>query len=451
MSIYRQIPSVDKIISDQNLSPFLEEYGHALLVETIRDVLQEVRKTIEADKETPDYDLILNKIKNKLLQGTIPSLKPVINASGVLLHTNLGRAPLSSDALSAIQSVASAYSNLEYDLGKGSRGKRDVHAADLLCQLTGAEAALVVNNNAGAVMLILAALANRKKVAISRSQLVEIGGGFRIPEVMRLSGAKLLEIGTTNRTHLEDYRSAIKEGASLILLAHQSNFKIIGFTSAPDLTEITQLARENNIPTVFDLGSGALLAMEDFGLKHEMTVQEALQAGVDVVSFSGDKLLGGPQAGLIVGKAELIARIRKHPFYRALRADKLCLAALNATLLAYLKGKACQQIPILSMLSNTADELKAKAEAWQKQLGTGSVVPSLSTIGGGSLPEQEVATWCLALKPGSLSRFSRRLRQADPAIIGKIENNQLLFDPRTVLPEQEGVLLEQLKQALSEE
>lgn len=451
MSIYRQIPSVDKILSDQNLSPFLEDYGHALLVEAVRDVLQEVRKTIEMGQDAPNYDHILNKIKNKLIQESIPSLKPVINASGVVLHTNLGRAPLSSDALSAIQSVASAYSNLEYDLEKGSRGKRDVHAADMLCQLTGAEAALVVNNNAGAVMLILAALANRKKVAISRSQLVEIGGGFRIPEVMRLSGAKLLEIGTTNRTHLEDYRSAIEEGASLVLLAHQSNFRILGFTSAPDLSEITQLARESKIPTVFDLGSGALLAMEDFGLEHELTVHEALLAGVDVVSFSGDKLLGGPQAGLIVGKAELIAKIRKHTFYRALRADKLCLAALNATLLAYLKGKARQQIPILAMLSKTSQELKAKAETWQKQLGAGSVVPSLSTIGGGSLPEQEVATWCLALKPKSLSRFSRRLRQADPAIIAKIENNQLLFDPRTVLPEQEGVLLEHLKQALSEE
>jgi len=451
MSLYRQIPSVDKILSLPEILPLKQEFGHELCVTAIRAVLERLREQARAGGSLPAMPELLEMIKTQLVCSTAPSLKTVINAAGVVLHTNLGRAPLCASALEAARAVGEAYSNLEYDLEKGSRGKRDIHAAELLCRLTGAQAALVVNNNAGAVMLILAALANRKKVAISRSQLVEIGGGFRIPDVMRLSGARLLEVGTTNRTHLEDYRQAVADGAQLILLAHQSNFKIVGFTTAPELSEIVALAQTQGIPTVFDLGSGALLPMEAYGLSHELTVQEALKAGVDLVSFSGDKLLGGPQAGLIVGKAELIAKIRKHPFYRALRADKLCLAALNATLLEYLKDKAQTQIPIIRMLAAKPESLKEKAETWRERLGEGSVVESYSTIGGGSLPEQVLPTWCLAIKPKSVRQFSERLRALEPAVIGKIENNFYLFDPRTVLPEQEEVLLKQLAQALSEE
>lgn len=392
MSIYRQIPSVDKLLKLPETSALVERFGHDLVVEALRSVLDQVRKNAKQGAQPLQKELILQSVEDFLQTVTAPSLRSMINATGVVLHTNLGRAPLSKPAIRAISELASAYSNLEYDLDQGKRGKRDIHAASLLCQLTGAEAALVVNNNAGAVMLILAALANRKKVAISRSELVEIGGGFRIPEVMRLSGAKLLEIGTTNRTHLSDYQSAIEDGANLFLLAHQSNFQIVGFVEKPALSQITAVAKEADIPTVFDLGSGALIEMEQFGLDHELTVQEALHAGVDLVSFSGDKLLGGPQAGLIVGKENLITRIRKHPLYRALRADKLCLAALNATLLSYLKNKSLDEIPILSMLSQPPLAIKARAERWQARLGEGRLVESRSTIGGGSLPEQELPT-----------------------------------------------------------
>ena len=451
MSTYRDIPSVDYLLSIPEFAPLLEAYGHRLCVSAIRSVLDQTRTGLTQGKSLPTSGQLLEQVHNLLETETASSLRSVINATGVVLHTNLGRAPLSASAVKAIAEISTGYTNLEYDLNKGARGKRDIHAADLLCKLTGAEAALVVNNNAGAVMLILSALANRKKIAISRSQLVEIGGGFRIPEVMKLSGAKLLEIGTTNRTHLEDYQNALDDGASLILLAHQSNFRIVGFTATPEPDQITQLARSRNIPVVFDLGSGALLPMENFGLEHELTVQEAIAAGCDVVCFSGDKLLGGPQAGLIVGKMELIAKIRKHPFYRALRADKLCLAALNATLQEYLRGKAESQIPIINMLAQSPESLKAKAQIWQKALGMGDVIESRSTIGGGSLPEQELPTWCLAIKSKSVNKLARRLRHSDPAIIGKIENGRLLFDPRTVLQEQEEVLLQQLKLSLSEE
>lgn len=300
-------------------------------------------------------------------------------------------------------------------------------------------------------MLALAALANRKKVAISRSQLVEIGGGFRIPEVMRLSGAKLVEIGTTNRTHLKDYETAIQEGANLILLAHQSNFKIVGFTTIPALSEITELAHRYEIPVIHDLGSGALIDPAAFGLEAELTVQDALLQGVDIVCFSGDKLLGGPQAGLIVGKARYIEKIRRHPFYRALRADKLCLGALSATLFEYLKGRAVETVPVLAMFALKEADLRIRAECWQKELGVGQVLRGESAIGGGSLPGQILPTWLFALKPESASRFSQRLRQLRPPIITRIENDLVLFDPRTVLPSQEAVLLSNLKIALSEE
>ena len=433
------------------MAPLLEEYGHAWCVSAIRSVLDQLRQPTKDSVPVLDDHIILQEVEKLLQKEAELTLKSVINATGVILHTNLGRTPLSESALEAIREIAGGYSSLEYDLNKGKRGKRDIHAADLLSKLTGAEGALVVNNNAGAVMLTLAALANRKKVAISRSQLVEIGGGFRIPEVMRLSGAKLLEIGTTNRTHLKDYEEAVEDGASLFLLAHQSNFKIIGCISMPLLTEISTLAKANSLPVVYDLGSGALLDVNEFGLENELTVQQALKEGADLVCFSGDKLLGGPQAGLIVGKADLIAKIRTHPFYRALRADKLCLAALNATLLEYLKGKAEEEVPVITMLSQKPEKLKERARHWQAHLGTGEVVESNSTIGGGSLPEQELQTWCLAITPNSAKRFTSRLRQFNPPVIARIENEQVLLDPRTVLPKDEEILLSHLSNAIAED
>lgn len=448
MDRYRSIPSVDYLLKLPDMARLLGEFGHTWCVSAIRSVLERLREEPEA---AIDNQSILQEVEKLLNEQTQLTLRPVINATGVILHTNLGRAPLSESALEAVCRISKGYSSLEYDLETGRRGKRDIHAADLLRKLTGAESALVVNNNAGAVMLILAALANRKKVAISRSQLVEIGGGFRIPEVMRLSGAKLLEIGTTNRTHINDYQNAVEEGASLFLLAHQSNFKIVGFTSAPTLTEISAVAKASLLPIVCDLGSGALLEMNRFGLENELTVQKALQEGADVVCFSGDKLLGGPQAGLIVGRADLIAKIRKHPFYRALRADKLCLAALNATLLEYLKGKAEENVPVIAMLAQTPEKLKERANRWQARLGAGEVIESRSTIGGGSLPEQEMQTWCLAITPGSAMRFTSRLRHFDPPIIARIENELVLLDPRTVLPAEEDILLNHLSIAIKED
>lgn len=451
MKAQRAIPSVNLILNTAPLLDLQDEYGHDFCLEAVRIILAEIRDEVNQGQALPDEAQLIRRIRNHLKAESAPSLESLINASGVVLHTNLGRAPLSQSAIEAVSEIGMNYSNLEYDLEKGKRSKRDIHAADLLIKLTGAEAALVVNNNAGAVMLILAALANRKKVCISRSQLVEIGGGFRIPEVMRLSGAKLVEIGTTNRTHLGDYQTAIEEGAKLILLAHQSNFKIVGFTSEPSLSEITELAAQHEIPVLHDLGSGALIDPVIFGLESELTVQKAIADGVDLVCFSGDKLLGGPQAGIIVGKTHLLDKIRKHPFYRALRADKLCLAALSATLLEYLKGSALQNIPVLNMLNRKENDLKAKAQSWQKELQAGEVLYGESMIGGGSLPNQSLPTWLLAFKPKSARQFSRKLRSFESPIISRIEDNLVLVDPRTVQSAQEGVLLNQLKTALSEE
>ena len=451
MNSLRTIPSVNAILNTPPLLDLQDEYGHDFCLEAVRIILAEIREEVSKGQPLPDEAQLINRISNYLKTESAPSLEPLINASGVVLHTNLGRAPLSQSAIEAISKIGLNYSNLEYDLEKGKRGKRDIHAADLLIKLTGAEAALVVNNNAGAVMLALAALANRKKVCISRSQLVEIGGGFRIPEVMRLSGAKLVEIGTTNRTHLSDYQTAIEDGAKLVLLAHQSNFKIVGFTGEPSLSEITELAAQYEIPVMHDLGSGALIDPVIFGLEAELTVQKAIADGVDLACFSGDKLLGGPQAGIIVGKAHLLDKIRKHPFYRALRADKLCLAALSATLLEYLKGSAIQNIPVLNMLNRKEVDLKAKAESWQKELQAGEVIPGESMIGGGSLPSQSLPTWLLAFKPKSAKKFNQRLRSFDSPIISRIEDNLVLVDPRTIQTAQEEVLLSQLKTALSEE
>ncbi len=366
----------------------------------------------------------------------------------MILHTNLGRAPLSAAALQAMEAVAHGYSNLEFDLETGKRGSRLVHAETLLQRLTGAEAAMVVNNNAAAVLLVLAALANRKRVVISRHQLVEIGGGFRLPDVMKQSGAKLVEVGTTNKVRLADYEEALEEPAALVLHAHRSNFKMIGFTEEPELKDIVNLAHSHGVPCVDDLGSGALLDTARYGLAHEPTVQESLAAGMDLVCFSGDKLFGGPQAGMIVGKAELIARIKKHPLARALRADKLCLAALTATLLHYLKDEAEQTIPIWRMIALMPAQLRQTAEGWRQKLGQGEVIAGKSTIGGGSLPGEDLPTFLLALDVKNPDKFLEKLRQQHPPIIARTENDRILLDPRTVLPEEDGALLVGLMNAL---
>lgn len=445
----RDIPSVDQILKHPRTEQLLGAYGHAWTVSAIREVLDELRQSLPNLAEIPsDAELVIS-LESILQKQSQPSLRPVINATGVLLHTNLGRAPLSQAALAAVESVASGYSTLEYDLTEGNRGKRDIHASALLTRLTGGESALVVNNNAAAVLLALSALSKGKKVAISRSQLVEIGGGFRIPDVMKQSGAKLLEVGTTNRTRLADFEQAIAEGASLLLVAHQSNFKIIGFTEEPALEDLAKLAHLHNVPLMVDLGSGAFLDTAKYGLAHETTVQETLAKGADLVCFSSDKLLGGPQAGILIGKADLLTKIRRHPLYRAIRADKLCLAALSATLLHYLKGEAEQAIPLYQMLSRSIESLQAQVQKWIDRLQAGSAMEGFSTIGGGSLPGETLPTCLLALKVKSPTKLAATLREATPPIIARVQDDLLLLDPRTVLPWQEETLLKSLHTVLS--
>lgn len=448
MSELRSLPSVDQLLQTRQAAEMVAEYGRPLTLEAIRSILAEVRLEYKEDDTLPDRTAILSTIFARLENWLQPSLVPVINATGVILHTNLGRAPLSKAALQAVQSLSSGYCSLEYDLKRGTRGSRSQHSEELLKRLTGAESALVVNNNAAAVLLTLSTLARRKRVIISRSQLVEIGGGFRIPDVMKQSNAVLVEVGTTNRVHLSDYEQALQESAALILRVHLSNFRMVGFTSEPTIHELVGFAHAHGIPFVEDLGSGTLLDTASYGLAHEPTVQESLKAGVDIVCFSGDKLLGGPQAGILVGKTDLITKIRKHPLARAVRADKLCLAALTATLLHYVKDEAEREIPTWQMITRTPQQLHARVQRWIEVAKTGEVVESRSTIGGGSLPEETLPTFVLSLAVEQPNRFLARLRSMSPPIIARIENERVVLDPRTVLPEQEGAFLVGLLNAL---
>jgi L-seryl-tRNA(Ser) seleniumtransferase len=450
MTSLRNLPSVEQLLQTQSAAELIATYGRPLTLSAVRHALDRVRARVSKGSDTtlPGRDGLLAAAAEILQIWTAFSLVPVINASGVILHTNLGRAPLSAAAISAMEAVSRGYSTLEFDLATGKRGSRLVHAESLLQRLTGAEAAVVVNNNAAAVLLVLSALASRKGVVIARSQLVEIGGGFRIPDVMKQSGAKLVEVGTTNKVRISDYEEALAEPAGLVLHAHQSNFKIIGFTEEPELKEIAETAHRLQVPCVDDLGSGALLDTARFGIAHEPTVQESLAAGMDIVCFSGDKLLGGPQAGIIVGKADLLVKIKKHPLARAVRADKTRLAGLTATLLHYLKDEAEREIPIWRMLALTPDAIRQTAEDWAQELGQGEVLASQSTVGGGSLPGETLPTFVLALEVKSPDKFLEKLRLGQPPVIARTENDRVLLDPRTVLPEQEGAMLVNLMNAL---
>jgi L-seryl-tRNA(Ser) seleniumtransferase len=449
MTSLRNLPSVDQLLQQPRVTGWIVEYGRPLTLDALRRSLEQAREGYSQSRQVPEVEALLRQAGHLLQEWSTPSLQPVINATGVILHTNLGRAPLSRAAVQAVQDVSLGYSNLEFDLAKGQRGSRLVHAEKLLTHLTQAEAALIVNNNAAAVLLILSACARRRKVVISRTQLVEIGGGFRIPDVMHQSGAYLYEVGTTNRVHLADYQAAIEDASpALIMHAHRSNFRLTGFTSEPGLSELTALAHQAGILLVDDLGSGALLDTARFGLGHEPTVAESLVAGTDLVCFSGDKLLGGPQAGIILGKADLITKLKKHPLARAIRADKLCLAALSATLLHYLKDETLIEIPTWRMIATSVEELHARAESWQHDLGLGEVVPSQSTVGGGSLPDEVLPTFVLALSVRSAQLFAEQLRRCVPPVIARLENDQVIFDPRTILPEQEAGFLAAIRQTL---
>jgi len=444
----RRLPSVDRLLQEPHIVERIQTSGRELVVEMVRKVLEETRHSILAGQPCPSTDALVHSIVQSLAEALRPTLRRVINATGVIIHTNLGRSPLSEAARRAMWEAGIGYSNLEYDLEQGRRGSRYYHAEALLCRLTGAQAALVVNNNAGAVLLVLSALARGKEVIISRSQLIEIGGGFRIPEVMAQSGARLVEVGTTNRTRLSDYERAITENTALIMRAHRSNFRIIGFTAEPSLAELVELGDRYRIPVVDDLGSGTLLDTAPFGLEHEPMVQESVRAGAALVTFSGDKLLGGPQAGIILGRRDLVEQLRHFPLTRALRVDKITLAGLQATLLHYLKGEALHAIPTWRMIARSSEELRTTAERWAEALRAAGlpaeVTAGQSAVGGGSLPGETLPTWCVALTVPSPDALARRLRAHEPPVIALIQEDQLRLDPRTVLPDEEDTLLQAL-------
>ena len=450
----RQLPSVDRLLGEEAVQELVAAYGHRQTVDALRETLDGVRDEVRAGADVPGIAPLVARVSACLRERLVPTLRPVVNGTGVIIHTNLGRAPLSAAARAAMEAVGRGYSTLEYDLQEGRRGHRTVHAERLLCELTGAEAALVVNNNAGAVLLALTGLARGRGVVISRGQLVEIGGGFRIPDVMAQSGARLIEVGTTNRTHLRDYAAALgtHDDVALILRAHHSNFRIVGFTTEPGLADLVALGAEHGLPVVDDLGSGALLDTAQFGLMHEPMVQESVAAGAAVVCFSGDKLLGGPQAGIIVGRAEYVEPLKTHPLARALRADKLCLAGLQATLLHYLKEEATEQVPVWRMIAIPLAEIERRARRWRRGLRragvAAEVVDGESTVGGGSLPGETLPTKLVALNTESPDRLAAALRAADPPVVARIEEGRLVLDPRTVLVE-ERELLRVVSEALS--
>ena len=433
MSGLRAIPAVDRMLQDPQVVDLIHTSGRPLVLKAIRQVLTEARERI---KDQPDEvrqeDLVVDI--EKTISGWLkPTLQPVINATGVILHTNLGRAPLSVAAIEAVVMASAGYSTLEFDLETGKRGSRSVHIESVLKNITGAEAGLVVNNNAAAVLLVLSALSRRKRAVIARSQLVEIGGGFRVPEVMAQSGAKLVEIGTTNRVHIDDFKLALEEPTAIVMRVHPSNFKIVGFTFEPEFSEIVTAAHHAGAIVVDDLGSGALVDTAKYGLAQEPTVFESLSAGADVVCFSGDKLLGGPQAGIILGKKSLLDKIKRDPLARAVRADKVTLAALTATLYHYLKDEVETQIPVWQMISQPLAQIRQRAEKWRLTLGAGVVQEAESTIGGGSLPGEVLPTFVLAVEVKNPNQIMARLRESRPAVIARVENNKILFDPRTVL------------------
>jgi L-seryl-tRNA(Ser) seleniumtransferase len=449
----RALPSVDRLLASESLQPAIAEYGRPLVTDEARAVLAAARVRVEGGFPAPDMTELAADIERRLEVLLHSTLFPVINATGVIVHTNLGRAPLSPAARQAMDLIAAGYSNLEYDLEAGSRGSRYLHAEALLCRLTGAEAALVVNNNAGAVLLALAALAKGREVIVSRGQLVEIGGGFRIPDVMRQSGARLVEVGTTNRTHPKDIREALSPKTALLLRVHTSNFKQIGFTAEVTLQEMVALGREHGVPVLDDLGSGSLLDTTLYDLAPEPMVQQSVAAGADLTTFSGDKLLGGPQAGLIVGREASVAKLRHHPLVRALRVDKGTLAALQATLLHYVRGEAEREIPVWRMIALSLETLSARAAAWAVELRSheipAAVVPAASTVGGGSLPGETLPTRALALSHPSPDALAAALRAGDPPVIVRISEGQLILDPRTVPAEADRLLLRALAAAWS--
>ena len=449
MDSLRALPSVHDLLEEQPAAAMIAEHGRPL-------VRFAVQRAIEAERRAgaiAEPGTRWSAIERVILELRRPRLRPVVNATGVILHTNLGRAPLAAAAAEAAAAIAGRYSTLEFDPQTGRRGRRHDLAADLLRHLTGAEGAAVVNNCAAAVLLMLTALAKGKEVIVARGELVEIGGGFRMPDVMRLSGARLLEVGTTNRTRAEDYAAAITPRTAAIMKVHASNFQVIGFTQSVELKDLGAIARQHQLLLLHDLGSGALLETAAYGLAEEPRIQDSLASGADLVACSGDKLLGGPQAGLLLGRAALVDRVMKHPLARAVRVDKMTLAALIATLDLYLT-QSLAGLPVWDMLGASPESIADRARAWQSRLkerGTAvDVVAAKSTVGGGSLPGEQLPTTAIALSPrrGGAADLLRRLREHEPPVIGRIVEERVLLDPRTVLPGEDDVIVEAVIGAL---
>ena len=440
----RQIPPVNDVLRE--LDEFRSILGQPFADAIIEQVFSEVRHELAAHQNGATRaeltTRIATEVARRLRQALRPSLRRVINATGVVLHTNLGRAVIPEGAIDHLRETSTRYSNLEFDIDSGKRGKRDVHAGETLRQLLGCEAAIVVNNNAAAVLLVLNTFGDGGEVIASRGEQVEIGESFRIPDIMARSGARLRDVGSTNRTRISDYERAINENTRLLLRVHPSNFRMIGFTERPSIEEFVDLGLRRKIPTFEDLGSGCIMNMKDIGLQDEPTAAESIQAGVDIVSFSGDKLLGGPQAGIIAGKKIYVDKVRKNPLFRALRVDKLTISVLEYVLRAYLHGEL-DAIPTLRMLRVTQADLKTRAESFAARLGNaGSIIGLKSVVGGGSAPEDYLPSWGIAID----ASFETPLRQGDPAVIARIEDGKLVLDFRTIFPDEDEILAARIRE-----
>jgi L-seryl-tRNA(Ser) seleniumtransferase len=449
----RNLPSVESVLSTRPIRTLAREYRRDWVANLVREQIDEARGAVRNGSPAPTAEEMAQTVADHIDDLGKVSPRPVINATGVLIHTNLGRTPLSMEAMEAMIQAAEGYTNLELDLHDGKRGSRQAHVQALLRQLTGAEAALAVGNNASAVLLGLSALASGREVIVSRGEEVEIGGGFRIPDVLRQSGATLVEVGTTNRTYASDYEAAITENTAALLKVHSSNFRIDGFTHAASEEELVAIGDRHGIPVLHDVGSGCLVNTQEFGLAAEPRPQDSVAAGVGVTFFSGDKLLGGPQSGMAVGKKALVQALERHPLARAVRIDKVSLAALAATLLHYVKGEAETRIPLWRMIGTSSAELENRSYHWQTALGEGVLVlRGRSTIGGGSLPGETLETWLLALEcdsvPGGANEVLKRLRESSTPVIARIEDGRVVIDPRSVFMEEEDALLRAIRDAL---
>jgi L-seryl-tRNA(Ser) seleniumtransferase len=453
--LLRSLPSVERLLAAPEIEALESGFAHDSVVALVREKLGEVRTEILTGADRPDDAAIVQRIVGAASSTFASWPNRVINATGVIIHTNLGRAPLSDAAAEAAKQTSVGYTDLEISLESGKRGSRYSHISELLSLVTGAEAGVVVNNNAAAVMLVLAALGSGKEVVVSRGEAVEIGGGFRIPDVLLQSGCKLVEVGTTNRTYAKDFEIAVTSETAAFLKVHASNFKVMGFTSEPGIDEIAEVGKRHGIPLLHDLGSGALLDTSNYGLAPEPMVQKSIADGTALAMFSGDKLLGGPQCGIIVGSKELVGKIGSHPLMRALRVEKSTLASLSETLLPYLRGTATDEIPVWQMISASLDTIQDRAATWQTSLGKvkidSEIEEARSAIGGGSLPGESLPSVTLTIKPNrSPDSFLAAMRKNQPPVVGRIENDMIKFDPRTVLPGEDDALLASITSAFEE-